>query len=543
MQEIIAFSFVALASTLVPVIRGRGHYGWTEFKDRVFALVSCLAFVALLPFLPAVGGRGAASMLGLFVAYLTASTFWSDDPRGALEDLTRWWGLLLFALCCGVAPMELSLRAVFLPAPFVAVYGLIHQWLVVDPIHPETAEFLRKRKKATRLYSWLGNSNYTAAYLAPQFFIGFHLALTGSAWWFVALVPVVLAIVWSQCRAAWCSVVVGLAVLDAILYPWFLPLVLIGPVVLSALCLPRIEPTIGRIFYALACWHMFRGRPLFGWGPRVFRRRYFRVQAMMNRKDPSILGDLENQGRNTFPVGKRAHNDHAETLAEGGTIGYGLLLAFMGTSVWAALPHPILAAGLVCAFVHALFFYNLRTAATALPAFGLAGAAAMGPGAVAVPLAPAVLMAAVAVWIAYRHAWRPLVAGEHYAKACYKNQGKEAERHLQKALAMDPYNNMYLTAGAFPRDGWNPAQAFAYLERAVQHIDGQKLEWALFDQFGRTAWMNGAMLVAKRAFEQAIYLNPSYQPAYEGLQKTVATIRQAQADHEARHGKQAQPQG
>ncbi len=542
MQEIIALAYVALASTLVPVIRGRGHYGWTEFKDRAFVLLSAAAFVVLLPFLPAVGGRGAASFLGLFVAYLTASTFWSDDPRGALEDLTRWWGLLLFALCCGVAPMELSLRAVFLPAPFVAVYGLIHQWLVMDPIHPETAEFLRKRKKATRLYSWLGNSNYTAAYLAPNFFIGFHLALTSSPWWFLALVPVTAAIVWSQCRAAWCSVVVGLAVLDAILYPELIALGITLFLALALICLPRIAPTIGRIFYALACFHMWRGRPLFGWGPRVFRRKYFRVQAQMNRKDPTILGDLENEGRNTFPVGKRAHNDHAETLAEGGVIGYGLLLAFMGVSVYAALPHPVLTAGLVAAWVHALFFYNLRTAATAIPAFGLAGAAAMGPGVVAVPLAPAVLLAAVAAWIAYRHAWRPLVAGEHYARACDNNQGEEAERHLQRALQLDPYNNMFLTAAAFPRDGWNPAQAFIYLERAIQHIDGQKLEWALFDQFGRTAWMNGAMLVAKRAFEQAVFLNPSYQPAYEGLQKTVATIPQAQQDHEARHGNQAQPQ-
>jgi len=213
-MQAIALLYVALASALVPIVRGRGHYGWTEFKDRIFVLLSCLAFLALLPFLP-LTTDGPILYLGLFVAYLTASLFWCDDPRGALEDLTRWWGVLLFAFCCSLAPMELVLRALFLPAPFVAIYGLMHQWLAIDPIHEETAEFLRTRRKKTRLYSWLGNSNYTAAYLAPQFFIGFHLALTGSAWWFVGLVPVGIAIVWSRCRAAWCSVTVGLAVLDS----------------------------------------------------------------------------------------------------------------------------------------------------------------------------------------------------------------------------------------------------------------------------------------------------------------------------------------
>jgi len=523
----IAFAYVALACTLVPVIRGRGHYGWTEAKDRAFVLLSALAFVCLLPFMP-LTMSGPAAFLGLFVAYLTASLFWSDDPRGAMEDLTRWWGLLLFALCCGLIPMELSLRAIFVPAPFVALYGLMHQFLAIDPIHQETHEFMQQRRKATRLYSWLGNSNYTAAYLAPQFFIGFHLALTSSWWWALALVPVLVAIVWSQCRAAWLSVASGLLFLHLILSPELIPIGITLLIALIILCLPRIAPTIGRIYYALVCWHLLRARPLFGWGPRIFRRRYFRVQAMMNVKDPGILGDLEHEGRNTFPVGKRAHNDHAETLAEGGLIGYGLFLAFMGSAVWAAsLIHPVLAAGLVCSFVHAAFFYSLRTAATALPALGLAGAAAMTPGvaAGAPPSLVVLLGVTAALWVAYRWAWRPYVGGRHYGLACEIGKGPEAEAHLKKALEMEPYNNMYLSAAAFPGDKWDPGQAFIFMERAVQHIDGQKIEWALMDQYGRTAYMNGAMLVAEKAFKQAIHLNPAYRPAYEGLQKVRAVLK------------------
>jgi len=322
--------YTILCSVLVPIFRVRGIYGYTDAKNQLFFLLTALTLSASLFMggVPVVAGAPAL-LLFSFITLLTVSVLWTDGKENALQDMPRWWTLFAFFMICGQVPAEFILPAVFVTAVFMALYGTVQQlgpykklWFTVDPVWPMLDNIIKGRIKADRFYSWLGNSNYTASYLTPCFFIGLYLVSMESLWYLIGLVPVGIGIGLSRCRAAWAATILGLIVLNAIMNPWLLiPFVLLG-LVAAAIGMQRIESTMGRWYYIQICWRLWKKSPIFGHGPRVFRRNIFNIQAEMNHEDPTYLGTPDKPGRNTFPVGKRAHNDHIETLAEAGLVGF-----------------------------------------------------------------------------------------------------------------------------------------------------------------------------------------------------------------------------
>lgn len=521
------FAYIALSSTLVPVLRVRGFYGFTDLKNQIFLLLSALHLAASLVFSTLSFELSAplAAFLG-YLVLLTLSACWSDNVEDAIRDLPRWWCLFYAALVCGRIPLDLVLTALFVPAPFVAAYGLSQQWFRFDPCW----DLMRKNKeevfkKAHRFFSFLGNANYAAAYLVVTFFAGLHLAASGSLWWLAGLVPVWLGLGFSRCRAAWVAVLGGLIAANVLFSgPVLLVIGICCAVVAGLICMQRIESTLGRLHYIKVCVKLLRQRPWFGWGPRIFRRRYFSVQAVMNQEDPDILGTPRRPGRLQFPIGKRAHSDHFETLAESGVVGYALFAAFLGLAVYGA-PDPLLAGALLAGCVNALFFYSMRTAATALPFFALAGAVGGAPAAVP-PVLYAVFIATALGVLVYRMAWIPYRAGLHFYAAQTAKDKAGVRANIQQALALDPHNNMYLSLAVQTCMPEDPAGALLHTTGSLHHNDGQKVAWTLWDQFGRVAYANGALLAADAAFATALRLNPAFAEAVQGQAITRAQIRE-----------------
>jgi O-antigen ligase len=75
----------------------------------------------------------------------------------------------------------------------------------------------------------------------------------------------------------------------------------------------------------VAAWTMFTDHPLTGVGPGAFAWQYYDYKIRAERRFPS-LRRVYSRGTNYGEV----HNDHLQTLAEGGVIGYGVFATLLG---------------------------------------------------------------------------------------------------------------------------------------------------------------------------------------------------------------------
>jgi len=533
----IEFGYAALALIAVPLFRTAGIHGYEEAKDQLFIVLTGLAATAgILYGFPALT-PGPVFLFFAFVAFLSLSVLWSDNPLNSIQDMPRWWALFWFFLCCRAVPPDLLLPAVFLPAPFVAAYGIVQQVWFLDPLDEVGRGYIKEHRKKTSFLTWLGNANYSGAYLAPMVYVGLHLACTGSWLWGIPLALVIAGIGLSRCRAAWAGAMMGFAVM-----PGMWPYVAVLAVPIGLIGVRRLEPIVSRWIYLQICYEIWKKKPLFGWGPRVFRRKMFRAQADMNAKDRSLLGDLDTPPRNPLPLGKRSHNEYSETLIEGGILGLVLFLAWIGSTIagaWPVMENRLLLAGMVSGLVTALFTYNLRMAPTAMPILALA--ALLTPGGVPVyrpPLPAAMLLIPVIGYLVWHFAGKGYLGNWYNWKAGRTKSPEETRKLVLKALEYAPKNNTYLSNAALAHQGYDPAAALAMCEKMIHHFDGEKVEWAVYDQYGRLAWNNHSLLPARAAFLTAVYLNPRYKPAYECLGQVNQTLETIQAQMKREEEKQ-----
>jgi len=268
--------------------------------------------------------------------------------------------------------------------------------------------------------------------------------------------------------------------------------------------------------------------PFLGNGPATYRRKMFRAQAVLNAKDPTILGDVETPGRIESPLARRPHNDYLETLVEIGVIGLFLWLGFVVLSILGA-HDPEIVGGLLAGATGMMFFYPQRVIGIGLPFYALAGMGlAQATPATILPVSPVagLILAAVAVLLAWRFGFQYIRGVRFFFKGMLSNPNKaEASDYLMKALHCDPKNGYYLAEAARVFVKKAPALALQYSQQAINHYDGEKLEWSLWKQLGSMLLANNAVHAARAAFGMALYLNPSHKAAKDLLVHCDRTIR------------------
>jgi tetratricopeptide (TPR) repeat protein len=455
-----------------------------------------LAFiVALLTGIPYAVDLPTTAFL-LLVGYASLSLLWATQPILAMKEIVRLWAVFWFFLVARQIDPSFLLLALFLPAPAVAIYGLIQQWWRRDPIDPRFNQSLRKR---TRFLSFFGNSNYSAAYLAPQVFVGGYLTFNCSDWFIIPTAVVMLGVLFSQCRAAITAAVAGCITL----FPEIIPIVIIAAALAIMYRPGCLESITQRFLMVRVCFELWKHKPLFGWGPRSFRTMHWKALGSLNQKGKEIEYDIA--------IGRRSHNDYAETFVEYGLIGAAIASVFIGSLVYQAIGNPFILAGLVAILVNAIFFYPLRDTGLSLPFLSLAGAIPYveGRSFILEPGSFSAIGILVVAWLIYLYSLKPFLANYHYTRA-----------RTKKALDYDPYHNAYLYRMAVEyMQGQDDIAAMACIEKALHYPDGEAQEWFLLSTYGKVALLNGAYRLAKRAFKSALRLNPNYRDAIEGLRQ------------------------
>lgn len=442
-----------------------------------------------------------------FAAWLFASLLWSNSRQSASDLYTFLSCLTVFLVARRLSTLVL-VGMLFLPGVIFAGLSL---WNVRRKI--ETNDDIKKK------WPIFGNSNHVGAFLLVPLFCGLWLSFNVSPWLFVPTVAIGIALGFNQCRGAHAGTLTGLYYVACLQTPWMLALL---PFIVVALYLVyrfrSDRRSISRRLFILAgTVILIKRSPLAGYGLRTFRREF-----------PSILPELTTnrwvkammQGTIEENTSHRVHNDHLELVFELGIIGYALFLAIFGSLEWAA--NPILSGAIVAFAVHGLFFFPLREAHTAFPFFALAGGMA---ATTAAPVLVPPLIAFTAIFIVGRVMY--VIAVKGYGLTCYdqsqkfaiapnpqdkdgKAKLKKRQQWLDRAIACDPYNNIYLTEGYYYNVFERPEQAFQYASRCMENYDGGKVRWGVCDQYARALVRLGGFGVAKMALKYALHLCPTF---------------------------------
>jgi len=439
-------------------------------------------------------------------------------------------------------------------------------------------------KKGSMVVGTIGNSNYLGAYLLFPL-----LAVTGLIWlvkgkaryallglW----VFVFAALLFSRARAAWVGVFFALPLLlclvarihrfsagavlrakpkQALLWA-FAFAALCG--LLWSLAPERFHTMMGfsnvtnpasfkmrTEKYFQVSWWLFKESPLFGTGIWSFRNLAYEAQAEIEKSGGEFFKDYPE------PKPRRAHNEYLEVLNDGGLVAALVLAAFFWIIMkhgWAVIRNEAvpqeerIMAGtafscLVGVLVTALFFFPFRINSTLfmtalmigvteglyLRRSGLVGKASV-QGPLRLIFIPVIVLLLVG-WT-YHTGYKPFRAElEHlgYKKALSQKKAKEAERHILKAVDYDPYNSVYALYAAElymgPRK--DMAKAREFLERAINHFNGDLTKWSLFYFKGLLAYQTGALFEARAAFEKALYYNPVFVEARQQLEEVNQVLK------------------
>ncbi len=527
--------YTALTLILVPIFRVQGAvHGYSEVKECLFIVLSAAAFIGMLFTGIPILSTSLDWIFAAFILFVSLSVYWSDSPTQAVREVPRYWGFFLLYLASRHVPHETLMMAIFLPAVPITIYGIIQEKWAIDPIDKYVDKQLKKQRKKLRFYSFLGNANYSGAYLVGTVFAGAWCVQNISYYFALPLALVLAGVYYTKCRAAWLAIGVGILGVIPEGWPYMVPFF----VVMGLISTRRKETFQLRVHFLNVGWMMFKERFLTGWGPSGFRRQLFKTQAFMNQTDPELLGTLEKPGRHDSPLGKRMHNDHAEMLVEFGLIGGILWAGILGLAIYQGFTSgsPFVTGAIIAISVNCLFFYPVRSVGIGIGLWAFLGASG-GPGAheaqfLALPLYLSMPLSAIVALIAWQFAIKRFQAIKlffNYHLAMRAKKFENAQKYLTKAIELDPYNGNLLSEAAMFYSPGAPPMALSSAFKALDYYDGEKIEWSLWLQLGKVAECNGAAQLAQVAFKMAIYLNPSRPGPHECLAKLHALLDKLKA--------------
>jgi len=432
----------------------------------------------------------------------------------------------------------------------------------------------------------IGNSNYLGAYLlfpvlaltALIFLLKGKLRWVAAALW----IFVFAALLFSRARAAWVGIAAavpgflyslmkihGFSVKaylrsrarHAVIYG-VSAMVLIG--LLWALAPQRFHVMMGfsnvtnpTTFvlrtqkYFQASWWLFKESPLFGTGLWSYRNLVYDAQAELERVEGDFFKGYAE------PKPRRVHNEYLETLNDGGLLAGIVLLLFVGVVLKHGLAvirkedipmHERMIASaafysLVGILVAALFFFPFRLNSTLFMTVLMMGITEglylrhFGLIEKVRPTLPGTRYALLSVVLLFLIGWlyysgyKPLKGElEHleYKKAMTMGMFKEAERHIVKAIEVDPDNTLYCLYGAqlYMGPAKDLAKARDLLEQAVHHFNGDVTKWSLYYLKGQLAFQTGAIMESKAALEKSLQYNPLHKEAKEKLDEVNKVLKE-----------------
>jgi O-antigen ligase len=575
--------------------------GCWHFKEHAFSLIGILYLCYLL----LTGFRFTDSYIGyaLFclACYCSLTVIWTTNIEQSWEDIAKWWAFLGLYLMASSLPVKTVLLMSIVPIPFFLAWGFWQE--------AHKGELNRAGGHSVFKGS-IGNTNHSAAFLAPFVFIALYLAVNVSPYFFI-LVPFILAgIALTKCYGAILGIIFG----SCFIYPeyslWLLPVLAVG--VCSLLILRTLHRGLydkltgkkeynftARFYYWKIAYELWKKQPVFGFGIRSFRKELYDMQAIMNIKDPSLLGYRENASDTpgdreakytAWPT--RAHNDYMEMLSDGGIIGFLLLLSLVGFAVYSSIQtgNYILLGGIVCLAVHGMFFYTLSTFSYVPYIMLLACVSNHNVTVYPLPILLAIILVAALIRLALDYAIKPQLAmywvgkcnqvpvqtqiklqpivdkrkellekkvterERPYWEADLKETNTELQKimfeslqkqnvYIDKAINLAPSNGSAVGTAAKVKAQTDPWLGMHYMERAIHMFDGiMKLPetWAIYGELQK---MTGNWEGAKRSLKYAIYLNPCLYQVRELLrqmktEEDAAALRNRQA-HNVLHPKEA----
>ncbi len=300
--------------------------------------------------------------------------------------------------------------------------------------------------------------------------------------------------------------------------------------------------------YYPASWWLFKQSPLFGAGLWSYRNMVYEAQARINQRTGDFFKDYPE------PKPRRVHMEYLEILNDGGLVaGFTLLLFFLAVMRhgWRLIrdeeqERGVRVAGATCfsslvaVMLASFFFFSFRINST-LFMTGLMmgvmeglyvrsrGLLRVAGGVKSRPLIPVlVLVLAGLVWHTGITPFRAEMAHLDYKKALGAGRHQEAERHLLRAIELDPENSAYCLYAAqlYMNTLKNFVKANEYIERATIDYNGDVTMWAVHFIKGLLKLRGGSLFEARASFERALYYNPEFQEAARKLEEVNRVIKE-----------------
>jgi len=466
-----------------------------------------------------------------FTLWMLGSLAWTQSKQSYFDFYMLFCCLLAF-LVARTVPTEILLAIILIPGPIFVIMTMYKQYMY----------FHRHINRFEHTFWVFGNNNHYGAFIMVHLFVALWLLLNVSGWYAIPLLVMATGIGTSQCKGAIIATVIGLAVtavmldLSAMKFVIFLFALGVGYAGYKWDRKDRPGKTAQnrRIIFNLAALYLIKEKIFAGWGLRTFRKEYPNANPKLMQNGYILKIFSQDDAKDRTPVeaaaSHRVHNDHLELIFELGIFGYLLFFLIFFSLPWTT--NPILS-GLVVAFaVDGLFFFPLREVHTALPFWATVGAIAP---AIITPLYinPFIILVLVAIILkilgALYFKFQGLVLYDEYLRTKMENEEKRLNL-IRLAIERDPYNGKYLTEAYYYHVTKYPEIAFQYASRAMEHYDGGKVKWGIFDQYARALLRLGGFGCAKLALQYALYICPTFKQSTE-LMGQITQLEKIQLEH------------
>ena len=126
----------------------------------------------------------------------------------------------------------------------------------------------------------------------------------------------------------------------------------------------------------------------------------------------------------------------------------------------------------------------------------------------------------------YLLVYTPIIADYHYLKHKRAfNAGKleEAQKHIQKAILLDPHNTTFLFYAA---QELGAVKGMRLLEDSIRFYNGDIVPWAQWHSHGVFMLQRGQVMDARESLQKALWYNPEYTRARKKLAEVDKLIEE-----------------